>query len=69
MFGVYNYCIVYDSHYLFQLPFQNGSAPVFLRGKSDRFIYRSAIGLSVCGIGISLYGIYLMATGKMQKKT
>ena len=46
-----------------------GSGPVFLRGKSDRFVYRSAMALSVCGIAVSFYGIYLMATGQMEKKT
>lgn len=54
---------------LHTLPLQTGSAPVFLRGKSDRFVYRSAMIMSLCGIGITLYGVVMMATGQLKKKS
>ena len=49
---------------------QSGSAstPVYLRGKSDRFVYRSAMFVSLLGLGVTMYGIYLMATGTLPKK-
>ena len=43
--------------------------PVFLRGGArDVFLYRSAMALSVVGLGIAFYGVLKMANGKMQKK-
>jgi hypothetical protein len=42
--------------------------PVFLRGPKDFIMYRGVMILSLFGIGATLYGFGLMATGKMQKK-
>ena len=52
---------------VYQRIFQTGSAPVFLRGKSDRFVYRSAMIMSLCGIGVTLFGVVMMATGQLKK--
>ena len=46
---------------------QKGNAPVFLKGATDVLIYRGAMALSVVGLTVSFYGVYLMAMGKMKK--
>ena len=65
----FNDPVLFPSSYTHTHAQQTGSAPVFLRGRSDRFVYRSAMVLSLCGLGVSFYGLYLMATGQMQKKS
>ena len=47
---------------------QTGDAPVYLRGKSDRVIYRSAMGVCAAGVAATFFGLYLMATNKMPRK-
>ncbi len=47
---------------------QIGNVPVFLKGRTDRFIYRSAMALSSVGIMLTLAGVGMMATGLMRKK-
>ena len=42
--------------------FQTGNAPVFLRGKSDRLMYRSAMGICTVGVALTFGALYLMAT-------
>ena len=41
---------------------------VYLRGSNDRMVFRGLMTVSLGGIGVALYCIYLMATGKMPKK-
>ena len=65
----FNDPVLFPSSYTHAHAQQTGSAPVFLRGRSDRFVYRLAMVLSLCGLGVSFYGLYLMATGQMQKKS
>ncbi|XP_065053643.1 cytochrome c oxidase subunit 7A2, mitochondrial-like [Rhopilema esculentum] len=54
-------------HYqrLFQ---KNDGMPVFLKTKSDAFIYRNMMRLSVIGIGISAVAFGMMAAGKFKKQ-
>ncbi|KXJ16793.1 hypothetical protein AC249_AIPGENE5544 [Exaiptasia diaphana] len=51
----------------FQKLFQKGSLPVYLKGNSDALVYRGAMGLTVIGLGVTFYGVYLMATNQMKK--
>ena len=48
--------------------FQTGNSPVYLRGKSDRFLYRSAMAVSLAGVSMTFFCIYLMATNQMKRK-
>ena len=48
--------------------FQTGNAPVFLRGKSDRLMYRSAMGICTVGVALTFGALYLMATNQMPKR-
>ncbi|XP_065832798.1 cytochrome c oxidase subunit 7A2, mitochondrial-like [Oscarella lobularis] len=55
---------------VFQRLFQGGShsVPVFLKGgKADILIYRSAMVLSLVGIGVCLEQLYMASTGRQQK--
>jgi hypothetical protein len=53
----------------YQKVFQGGpELPVFLRGRSDRLMYRSIMVASVMGIGLTYFCIYQMASGQMKKK-
>ena len=47
---------------------QKGDIPVHLRGRSDVLVYRGVMGFTVIGLGITFYGIFLMATNQMEKK-
>ncbi len=54
----------HDKHEFSQI----GNVPIFLKGRTDRFIYRSAMALSSVGIMLTLAGVGMMATGLMRKK-
>lgn len=43
--------------------------PVYLRTRSDRFVYRSALSLSVVGLCVTAYSLYRMATASIPAKT
>ncbi|KAJ7371329.1 hypothetical protein OS493_026975 [Desmophyllum pertusum] len=55
----------------FQRYFQSGERPVVFnftsKGLSDGSLHRGAYGLSLAGIFISFYGVYLMVNDKAKK--
>ena len=48
---------------------QSRSTPVYLKTRSDQFVYRSALSLSVVGLGVTAYSLYRMATGTLPSKS